>query len=94
MMCGRAREWVSNGTELCQFAGFSVQPASQSNNEAEEPFCYGNKASLEASNWFRKGNKPSDLVSEEDFLLWLKRLTIKEMLSWGTALGAGLFLLM
>ncbi|XP_078439817.1 folate receptor family protein [Wolffia australiana] len=100
VMCGRARGWVSNGTELCLLAGFAVQPADPSGNEAEESFCYGSKASLEAGKGFwkdpRRRSKPkfSDLADEKDFFLWVRSMNIKEMLSWAAALGACLFLMM
>ncbi|CAA6654311.1 unnamed protein product [Spirodela intermedia] len=100
VMCGRASEWVSNGTELCQLAGFSVQSASFSNHDAEEPFCYGNKASLEAVDGLWKGSgrrspqKPTSLGMRQDFLRWVRRMTINERLSWAVGLISGLFLLM
>ncbi|KAF5181079.1 folate receptor family protein [Thalictrum thalictroides] len=52
-VCGRASEWVSNGTELCQHAGFAVKSSGNGHKSMEEPSCYGGKASLDsvADSW-------------------------------------------
>lgn len=53
VVCGRASEWVSNGTELCHLAGFAVQPANFISQSDTVPFCYGEKSSIEsvAGSW-------------------------------------------
>ncbi|XP_070665289.1 folate-binding protein 1 [Malus domestica] len=44
-VCGRASEWILNGTEFCHAAGFAVKDDASVSNE--EAFCYCGKASLE-----------------------------------------------
>ncbi|EPS65389.1 hypothetical protein M569_09390, partial [Genlisea aurea] len=58
-VCGRASEWVANGTELCHIAGFSVD------NE-DRLSCYGGKASLDhiATSW--KSSSEGSLPAEEE----------------------------
>lgn len=99
IICGRASEWASNGTELCQLAGFSVQPAGVSYQSTGEPFCYGGKASLEsiADSW-RASQSGSPIKAEkysvlEDFQQWVGGMPASERVSWaigGMVLTAGL----
>lgn len=98
-VCGRAAEWVSNGTEFCQLAGFSVQKAGVSNHDADEQFCYGGKVSLEsvADSW-RSSQSGSPVKGDtisvlEDFQQWAREMPIAERVSWavgGMVLTAGL----
>ncbi|CAN6575734.1 unnamed protein product [Malus baccata var. baccata] len=50
-VCGRASEWIRNGTEFCHAAGFAVKDDASLSNE--EAFCYGGKGSLDliADSW-------------------------------------------
>ncbi|MQL92802.1 hypothetical protein Taro_025431 [Colocasia esculenta] len=99
VVCGRASEWVSNGTDLCQLAGFSVQPVRFTHHDAEEPFCYGTKATLDsAAKLWRGSQYGSDQKAESssvlgDFQLLIRGMTIRERSYWavgGTVLTAGL----
>ncbi|KAD6795409.1 hypothetical protein E3N88_06305 [Mikania micrantha] len=91
-VCGRASEWVSNGTELCRASGFSVKPS----NDFKETFCYGGKASLESvvDSWktaHTRVARSSGFLS--DFQQWVREMPINEQVSWavgGLVLTAGL----
>ncbi|XP_057792253.1 folate-binding protein 1 [Salvia miltiorrhiza] len=94
-VCGRASEWVSNGTELCNAAGFSVKPL----DDPEESSCYGGKGSLDyiANSW--KSSR-SEIVRREqktevvqDFMQLIADMPLSERISWavgGMVLTAGL----
>ncbi|CAI9769520.1 unnamed protein product [Fraxinus pennsylvanica] len=95
LVCGKASEWISNGTELCNVAGFSVE----SSYDPEEISCYGGKASLDyiAASW----RTPESGVSHreessgfiEDFKQWVAEMPLDERVSWavgGMVLTAGL----
>ncbi|XP_021772844.1 uncharacterized protein LOC110736834 isoform X1 [Chenopodium quinoa] len=99
-VCGRASEWISNGTELCRAAGFAVTPLSDSGLTVEETSCYGGKASLDsiAESWKRP--QTSNFQKDghnglfEDFQQWMKEMPFAERVSWavgGLVLTAGLF---
>ncbi|KAI3810491.1 hypothetical protein L1987_20107 [Smallanthus sonchifolius] len=91
-VCGRASEWVSNGTELCKASGFSVKPS----NDFKETFCYGGKSSLESvvDSW--RTSHTRDVKSSGflfDFQQWVREMPINEQVSWavgGLVLTAGL----
>lgn len=91
-VCGRASEWVSNGTELCKASGFSVKPS----NDLKETFCYGGKASLDSvvDSW--RTSHVRDVTSSgylSDFQQWVREMPINEQVSWavgGLVLTAGL----
>lgn len=94
-VCGRASEWISNGTDLCKAAGFAVRPSS----DFEETFCYGGKASLDSisETWrssqsgFRKRDAKSGRL--KDFLQWARKMPSNGKVSWaigGMVLTAGL----
>ncbi|XP_059652381.1 folate-binding protein 1 [Cornus florida] len=94
-VCGRASEWISNGTELCRVAGFSVTPP----NEIEETSCYGGKTSLDsiADSWSASQSgmqqKADNSGVLEDFQQWLREMPFNERVSWavgGMVLTAGL----
>lgn len=99
ILCGKAHKWVSNGTELCRLAGFSVQVSDASPSEVDETFCYGGKASLDSisDTWTSSKDRPVlhgmaswDL---EDFQRWAKEMPVGERISWavgGMVLTAGL----
>ncbi|CAA3001658.1 uncharacterized protein LOC111410263 [Olea europaea var. sylvestris] len=95
LVCGRASEWISNGTELCNVAGFSVE----SSYDPEGISCYGGKASLDyvATSW--RTPKSGILHREEssgfieDFKQWVAEMPLDVRVSWavgGMVLTAGL----
>lgn len=93
-VCGRASEWVSNGTELCHAAGFAVSN--------EETSCYGGQASLDSiSDSWRASktevpSKAEKFEPLEDFQQWVQEMPFNEKVSWaigGLVLTAGLFLM-
>ncbi|WOL15820.1 hypothetical protein Cni_G24601 [Canna indica] len=101
-ICGRASEWASNGTELCQLAGFAVHPDGQNIVGLDEPFCYGGKASLESISESWKSPRPrsptrtSNTWTLQDFQQWVRAMTIQKMVYWavgGMVLTAGLLLI-
>ena len=94
-VCGRASEWISNGTDLCRAAGFSVKPS----DDPQELSCYGGKASLDyvADLWkaseSRVPQETEGLWSLEDFRQWVEAMPFSEKVSWavgGMVLTAGL----
>ncbi|XAR49153.1 hypothetical protein NMG60_11032247 [Bertholletia excelsa] len=94
-VCGRASEWISNGTDLCHAAGYAVEPS----DDMEETSCYGGKASLAviANSW---QSSQSDMPQKgessgmwEDFRQILREMPLSERVSWavgGMVLTAGL----
>ncbi|PKA54381.1 hypothetical protein AXF42_Ash000214 [Apostasia shenzhenica] len=99
IVCGRASEWASNGTELCRLAGFSVQEDLVGNQGADDPFCFGGKPSLEsiAASW--KGSKSGFSARSQssqvcdDFVQWFKKMPVGQKVGWlfgGMVLAAGL----
>ncbi|KAJ6848230.1 uncharacterized protein M6B38_273275 [Iris pallida] len=99
ILCGRASEWASNGTEFCHLAGFAVHPHGLIYNGVDEAFCYGGKASIKsvADSWkssqsgSHKMSKKSQVL--DDFQQWLTEMPISERVSWavgGMVLTAGL----
>lgn len=99
-VCGRASEWISNGTELCRAAGFAVKAFSDSGLSVEGTSCYGGKASLDsiAESW--KRSQTSNFHNDEhyglleDFQQWVTEMPFAERVSWavgGLVLTAGLF---
>ncbi|KAJ4969064.1 hypothetical protein NE237_015765 [Protea cynaroides] len=98
-VCGRASEWASNGTEICQLAGFAVKTSEQSHQGAEEPSCYGGKASLDsiADSWKASQSGVSQKAENEgvfeDFQQWVREMPFSERVSWavgGMVLTTGL----
>ncbi|KAA8536819.1 hypothetical protein F0562_029297 [Nyssa sinensis] len=94
-VCGRASEWISNGTELCRVAGFAVK----SSDEMDEKSCYGGKASLDsiADSWKAARSevprKAENLGILKDFQQWVREMPFSERVSWavgGMVLTAGL----
>lgn len=94
-VCGRASQWVSNGTELCSAAGFSVKFSSD-----EETSCYGSKARLDsiANSWKTSSSVVSSQKTDhlgllEDFQQWVKEMSFRKRVSWlfgSMVLSAGL----
>ena len=100
-VCGRAAEWVSNGTDLCLAAGFRVKPSESDivHIASEETSCYGDKASLGsvADSWkasqFELTRKGESLRMLDDFQQWAREMPFGERVSWaigGMVLTAGL----
>lgn len=98
-VCGRASEWISNGTELCQAAGYAVSPFGGSGLGNNDKSCYGGKESLDsiADSWkaSQTGMFPKDLQLGlvEDFQQWVTEMPFTERVSWavgGLVLTAGL----
>ncbi|KAL6964715.1 hypothetical protein U1Q18_035773 [Sarracenia purpurea var. burkii] len=95
-VCGRASEWISNGTELCRVAGFAVKPS----HDMEETSCYGGKVSLDsiADSWQDSHSrvllKAERSGAWQDFQQWLREMPFSERVCWavgGMVLTAGLF---
>ncbi|KAJ7977920.1 Folate receptor-like [Quillaja saponaria] len=100
-VCGRAAEWVSNGTELCRAAGFGVRLTDDLYTATKEAPCYGGKASLDtiSDSWraseFEARKRGVSLGFFEAFQQWSTEMTFGERVSWavgGMVLTAGLFL--
>ncbi|XP_042516725.1 uncharacterized protein LOC122090999 [Macadamia integrifolia] len=98
-VCGRASEWASNGTELCQLAGFAIKTPEETHQGTEEPSCYGGKASLDSIADSRKPSqygvfqKVENAGFFEDFKQWLREIPFSERVSWavgGMVLTTGL----
>ncbi|KAJ0014191.1 hypothetical protein Pint_19644 [Pistacia integerrima] len=98
-VCGRAAEWVNNGTELCRTAGFAVKLPEDMYTDLEETSCYGGKASLDkiADSWRASRSevpqKAEKLSLLEDFLQRLQVMPFSNRVSWavgGMVLTAGL----
>ncbi|GAV91017.1 Folate_rec domain-containing protein [Cephalotus follicularis] len=101
-ICGRASEWVSNGTELCRAAGFAVKISDYQYSDVEETSCYGGKSSLESiSGSWRASQSEVPQKSEklgvlEDFQQRVQKMTVSVRVSWavgGMVLTAGLLFL-
>lgn len=95
-VCGRASEWISNGTELCRVAGFSVKSLY---DDPEEVSCYGGKSSMDhvAKSWGVSHSKVAQTAHSssalEDFQHWVEDMLFSERVSWaigGMVLTAGL----
>lgn len=95
LVCGRASQWISNGSELCRAAGFSVMISDVS----DEPLCFGGKATMAyiADSW-KASQSGVPLKTEssgmlEDFKQWMESMPFVERVSWavgGMVLTAGL----
>jgi len=99
IICGKAHKWVSNGTELCRLAGFTVQVSETSSGGVDDTFCYGGKASLDSisDSWTSSKDRPtlSGVASwdVQDFQRWAREMPVGERVSWaigGMVLTAGL----
>ncbi|PKU68459.1 uncharacterized protein LOC110100885 isoform X1 [Dendrobium catenatum] len=99
IICGRASEWASNGTELCHLAGFAVKQDVFGNHDVDKQYCYGGKASVESisSSWkasrsvLSMGEQPYGVL--EDFQQWFRKLPVNEKVKWaigGMVLTSGL----
>ncbi|KAJ1383452.1 Ribonuclease H-like superfamily [Sesbania bispinosa] len=98
-VCGRAAEWVSNGTDLCIAAGFRVKPSDTIHIASEDISCYGDKASLGSvvDSWKASQSeltqKDESLRILYDFQQWVVKMPFSEGVSWaigGMVLTAGL----
>lgn len=99
-VCGRASEWLHNGTELCRAAGFSVKTIRDAGLSVEGASCYGGQASLDsiADSWKRSqtSTSPNNVHNGllEDFQQWVTEMPFAERVSWvvgGLVLTVGLF---
>ncbi|KZV25833.1 hypothetical protein F511_28943 [Dorcoceras hygrometricum] len=93
-VCGRAFEWVSNGTELCHASGFSVS----SFNDPEETSCYGGRGGLDYVTNLWKTSHSEVLHGDQgtgilEYLRqWMADMLVNERVSWaigGMVLTAG-----
>ncbi|PKI49766.1 hypothetical protein CRG98_029815 [Punica granatum] len=99
MSIGWATEWVSNGTDLCQAAGFAVKVPLYPGEE--ETSCYGSKASLDsiADSWNSNSDVPEKLEKEAvlgDFMQQMKEMPLRKKVFWavgGMVLTAGLLVI-
>ncbi|CAI0404989.1 unnamed protein product [Linum tenue] len=96
-LCGRAGEWVSNGTDFCTALGFSVEVAEHSYRAANQASCYGGKRSLDhiADSWTQPEihQRPVSSRWSEGFQLRVLEMSFSEKVSWavgGMVLTAGL----
>ena len=103
ILCGKAHKWVSNGTELCHLAGFSMQVSETSSGGVDDTLCYGGKASLDSisDSWNSSKDRPtlSGVASWDlqDFPRWAIEVHVGERVSWaigGMVLTAGLIFIM
>ncbi|KAG9443826.1 hypothetical protein H6P81_015166 [Aristolochia fimbriata] len=99
IVCGKAAEWTSNGTEFCRLAGFSVYVPEKHHEGSKEPFCYGGKSSLDsiANSWRGSESGSSYKTGSsglfEVFHQWVSEAPFSEKVSWavgGMVLTAGL----
>lgn len=97
-VCGKASEWVKNGTELCHAAGFAIKLLDDV-HDAEEVSCYGGRASLHSISDSWRGshseprNEAENLSALDDMLQWVHEMPFSEKVSWtvgGMVLTAGL----
>lgn len=96
-VCGRASEWILNGTEFCHAAGFSVKD--DTSESLEETFCYGGKASLDliADSWKISQSVVPQKVERlrllEELQQRVREMPYSERVSWavgGLVLTSGL----
>lgn len=99
IICGRASEWASNGTELCRLAGFAVKQDVAGDHGADELYCYGGQASLKSisGSWkaSRSGLSARDQSNAvlENFQQWFRKMPVQEKVRWaigGMVLTSGL----
>ncbi|KAK1370718.1 Folate receptor-like [Heracleum sosnowskyi] len=86
-VCGRASEWISNGSELCRASGFSVKPL----YDQQERSCYGGKSSLDAiaDSWKPSRYKVPHQIKKsglrKGFQQWVTEVPFNEKVSWAVA---------
>lgn len=86
-VCGRASEWISNGSELCRASGFSVKPL----YDLQERSCYGGKSSLDAISdaWKPSRYKVPHQIKksgvQKGFQQWVTEVPFNEKVSWAVA---------
>lgn len=86
-VCGRASEWISNGSELCRASGFSVKPL----YDQQERSCYGGKSSLDAiaDAWKPSIYKVPHQIKKsgvrKGFQQWVTEVPFNEKVSWAVA---------
>lgn len=96
-VCGRASEWIVNGTEFCHAAGFAIKD--DITVRKGEAFCYGGKASLDliSDSWKVSQSEVPQKVESlrllEEFQQRWREMPFSERVSWavgGLVLTAGL----
>uniref|UniRef100_A0A2C9VFH6 Folate receptor-like domain-containing protein n=1 Tax=Manihot esculenta TaxID=3983 RepID=A0A2C9VFH6_MANES len=101
-VCGKASQWVSNGTELCLSAGFTVKSYEAAEGGTEEASCYGGRASLDsiAESWRPSHSElPQEAGNSWNLKYFQQRIqeiSFSEKVSWavgGMVLTAGLLFL-
>ncbi|KAL1833484.1 hypothetical protein ACET3Z_003135 [Daucus carota] len=86
-VCGRASEWISNGSELCRASGFSVKPL----YDKQERSCYGGKSSLDAIADAWKPSRYKDVHQTKSsgvpkgLQQWVREVLSNEKVSWAVA---------
>ncbi|XP_010025250.2 uncharacterized protein LOC104415612 isoform X1 [Eucalyptus grandis] len=95
VICARASECVSNGTELCLAAGFSVKLDDDRYVGSEEAHCYGGQASLDSisSSW---KTADSEMPQESDDHQRLGGMPFSKTVFWavgGMVLTGGLLVI-
>ena len=86
-VCGRASEWISNGSELCRASGFSVKPL----YDKQERSCYGGKSSLDAIADAWKPSRYKDVHQTKNsgvakgLQQWVREVLSNEKVSWAVA---------
>ncbi|KAF3782333.1 hypothetical protein EJ110_NYTH34642 [Nymphaea thermarum] len=100
ILCSKASEFISNGSDLCRLAGFSVKQSTNAYHITEDSFCYGGKATFDStSDSWRHSESESSQEAQNfgmltDFLQWTSQMSFSERVSWavgGLVLTAGLF---
>ncbi|KAK4802677.1 hypothetical protein SAY86_000880 [Trapa natans] len=99
IICARASKWVSNGTELCKAAGFSVKESTYLGDE--EFMCYGSKANLDsiADSWSSGPDITESSekgTATETFMQQMKEMPLIKKVFWavgGMVLTAGLLVI-
>ncbi|CAN1858983.1 hypothetical protein LINPERHAP1_LOCUS43052 [Linum perenne] len=96
-LCGRAAEWVTNGTDFCTALGFSTEVSEHSYHGVNQAACYGGKGSMDyiSDSWTKPHRNPSAASSGwlEGFQQWAMEMSFSEKVSWavgGMVLTAGL----
>ncbi|KAI4367844.1 hypothetical protein MLD38_016468 [Melastoma candidum] len=100
LVCAKASHLFSNGTELCNAAGFSVMSDDTGNMELSEEYCFGSRASLDTihNSWKSSRKKQPEKSKKEqyseDVFSWVRKMLLDRKLSCASgvmAIGAGAF---
>ncbi|CAN6469343.1 unnamed protein product [Victoria cruziana] len=99
-ICSKPSEFISNGSDLCRLAGFSVKQSANINHITEDSFCYGGKATFDSTSdsWRHsefESSRDAQNFGTTDFIQWTRQMSFSERVSWavgGLVLTAGLLL--